>query len=49
VLPDGSSITAHAIGKRTFAVSEGDDAGSRFDFPRPGFARIGSRAVERLP
>jgi CubicO group peptidase (beta-lactamase class C family) len=49
VLPDGSSIAGHAIGERTFAVSEGDDAGSRFDFPRPGFARIGSRAVERLP
>jgi D-alanyl-D-alanine carboxypeptidase len=49
VLPDGSAVGAHAIGERTFELSEGDDAGTRFDFPRPGFARIGSRAVERLP
>jgi CubicO group peptidase (beta-lactamase class C family) len=48
LLPDGSELAAHAIGERTFALSEGDDAGMRFDFPRPGFARIGSRAVERL-
>ena len=49
VLPDGSAVGAYAIGERTFQLSEGDDAGMRFDFPRPGFARIGSRAVERLP
>jgi CubicO group peptidase (beta-lactamase class C family) len=49
VLPDGSGLAAHAIGERTFELSEGDEAGMRFDFPRPGFARIGSRAVERLP
>ena len=49
VLPDGTTIVAHAIGERTFEVSDGDDAGFRFDFPRAGFARIGSRAVERLP
>jgi CubicO group peptidase (beta-lactamase class C family) len=49
VLPDGTATVAHAIGERTFEVSDGDDAGLRFDFPRPGFARIGSRAVERLP
>ncbi len=49
VLPDGSAVGAHAIGERTFALSEGDEAGMRFDFPRPGFARIGSRAVEQIP
>ena len=49
VLPDGSAVGAHAIGERTFELSDGDDAGTRLDFPRPGFARIGSRAVERLP
>lgn len=48
VLPDGSAVAAHAIGERTFVLSEGDEAGTRFDFPRPGFARIGSRAVERV-
>jgi CubicO group peptidase (beta-lactamase class C family) len=48
VLPDGSTIEAHAVGERTFEVTDGADAGLRFDFPRPGFARIGSRAVERV-
>lgn len=45
VLPDGGALAAHAIGARTFVLEDG----MRFDFPRPGFARIGSRAVERVP
>jgi hypothetical protein len=49
VLPDGGTIRAHPIGERTFELAEGDDAGMRFDFPRAGFVRISSRAVERLP
>jgi CubicO group peptidase (beta-lactamase class C family) len=48
VLPVGGVFAARPIGDRTFELSEGDDAGMRFDFPRPGFARIGSRAVERI-
>jgi len=45
LLPDGGARAAHAIGERTFQLEDG----MRLDFPRPGFARIGSRAVERLP
>jgi CubicO group peptidase (beta-lactamase class C family) len=42
---DGGVLMAHAIGERTFRLEDG----TRFDFPRTGFARIGSRAVERIP
>jgi CubicO group peptidase (beta-lactamase class C family) len=45
LLPNGSALAAYAIGERTFQLEDG----MRFDFPRPGFARIGSRTVERLP
>ncbi len=47
-LPDGTSLAARAIGERTFEVGTGVHAGDRFDFPLPGFARIGSRLAERL-
>jgi D-alanyl-D-alanine carboxypeptidase len=47
-LPDGTAIGARAVGERTFELVDGDDAGDRFDFPLPGYARIGSRLVERV-
>jgi len=53
VLPTGDpgeslDVRGRPIGSRTFAVVGGDWDGARFDFPRPGFARIGSRLAERV-
>jgi CubicO group peptidase (beta-lactamase class C family) len=53
VLPSGEpgeslEIRGRPIGPRTFAVVGGDWDGARFDFPRPGFARLGSRLAERV-
>jgi CubicO group peptidase (beta-lactamase class C family) len=42
-------LTARPIGSRSFAVVGGDLDGYRFDFPLEGFARLGSRLLERLP
>ena len=42
------STRARPIGPRTFECLDGDAARARFDFPLPGFARIGSRLAERV-
>jgi hypothetical protein len=42
-----TKVHARPIGPRTFEVVEGDFQGDRFDFPRAGFARFGSRLTER--
>lgn len=39
---------AHPIGPVTFEVCGGDFDGERFDFPREGFARFGSRLCRRV-
>ena len=46
--PEGTEIPARSIGAGTFELTSGDDAGARFDFPRPGFIRIGSRVAGRV-
>jgi hypothetical protein len=43
-----ASVRARPIGPRTFEILDGDWVRERFDFPRPGFARIGSRLAERI-
>ncbi len=47
-LPDGASVLARPIGERTFELVAGDLAGFRFDFPRAGYVRVGSRVAERV-
>jgi CubicO group peptidase (beta-lactamase class C family) len=42
-----ATVRARAIGTRTFEIVDGDFERDRFDFPRAGFARFGSRLVER--
>jgi CubicO group peptidase (beta-lactamase class C family) len=42
------STRARPIGPRTFECLDGDVARARFDYPLPGFARIGSRLAERV-
>lgn len=53
VLPNGEPgervvFRARPIGAQTFEVVGGDWDGARIDFPRAGFARIGSRLSERV-
>jgi CubicO group peptidase (beta-lactamase class C family) len=45
---DGVEYTAEAIGERTFQIAAGDRIGERFDFPREGLARFGSRLAARV-
>jgi CubicO group peptidase (beta-lactamase class C family) len=40
-------LEARAIGERTFAVAAGNHVDERFDFPREGFGRFGSRLAAR--
>jgi hypothetical protein len=40
-------IRARAIGERTFVATDGPHLNERFDFPRAGFARFGSRLARR--
>jgi CubicO group peptidase (beta-lactamase class C family) len=42
------SFRARPIGETTFLVPDGRHVNERFDFPRPGFARIGSTLAERV-
>jgi len=42
------SLTGRAIGADCFEVVGGDYERDRFDFPLPGFARLGSRLVQRV-
>lgn len=44
---EAEELQGRPIGPVTFEIVEGDSAGYRFDFPRPGFARIGSRLSAR--
>jgi hypothetical protein len=39
---------ARAIGERTFEIVGGRRIRERFDFPREGFGRFGSRLAERV-
>jgi CubicO group peptidase (beta-lactamase class C family) len=53
VLPNGDpgerlEVRGRPLGPQTFVVVGGDWDGARFDFPRAGFARIGSRLAERV-
>jgi CubicO group peptidase (beta-lactamase class C family) len=45
---DGEHV-ARKIGPRTFRITGGDRIDERFDFPRDGFGRFGSRLAERVP
>jgi CubicO group peptidase (beta-lactamase class C family) len=48
VVASGSEeFRAMPIGERTFVVPDGLHVNERFDFPRPGFARFGSRLAQR--
>jgi CubicO group peptidase (beta-lactamase class C family) len=42
------TFQARAIGERTFEIVEGARIRERFDFPREGFGRFGSRLAERV-
>jgi CubicO group peptidase (beta-lactamase class C family) len=44
---DGAGV-GRKIGPTTFAFATGEWAGNRFDFPREGFARFGSRLASRV-
>ena len=41
-------VRARPIGRRTFEIVEGDWVHERFDFPREGFVRLGSRLAARV-
>ena len=43
-----TTVRARPIGPCTFEILEGEFQRDRFDFPRPGFARFGSRLAERI-
>lgn len=43
-----ATLAARSIGPLTFEVVGGDFDGDRFDFPRVGFARFGSRLCRRV-
>jgi CubicO group peptidase (beta-lactamase class C family) len=43
-----ATFHARAIGERTFEIVEGARIRERFDFPREGFGRFGSRLAERV-
>jgi hypothetical protein len=45
---DGEAIGL-ALDERTFQIPVGVHVGERFDFPRDGFLRIGSRLAPRVP
>src|SRR5579884_1425918 len=47
-LPDGAAVHARPIAARTFEIVTRPYTGERFDFPLPGFARVGSRLAERI-
>jgi CubicO group peptidase (beta-lactamase class C family) len=45
---NGEELVGLAIGERTFRVAIGPHVGERFDFPRGGFGRFGSRIAARV-
>ncbi|HEX7083306.1 MAG TPA: serine hydrolase domain-containing protein [Gaiellaceae bacterium] len=48
VAADGAVVRARPLVGGEFEVLDGASAGSRFDFPLPGFARFSSRLVEKV-
>lgn len=45
---NGEELVGHALDERRFQVPSGMHIGERFDFPREGFGRFGSRLAARV-